>query len=102
MAYDICAILGITNVTTGIKGVDGAYRVDLENRAKRYVQQWNARRKVHLLSLEGVFQLIINNKAAKCKEIKRYLTCNYLPGVDGLVLYERVVANESGGGVSNG
>lgn len=90
MAHDICEILGIKNVTTGIRGVDGAYRVDLVNRDKVYVPDWTPRRKVHVLSVEGVFQLIINNKTDRCKAVKKFIACRHLPGVHNLKLHEPV------------
>ena len=77
-------------MSTAIRGVDGAYRVDLENRDKVYVPEWTPRRRVHVLSIEGVFQLVIHNKTARCKEIKRYIACRYLPGVRNLKLHEEV------------
>jgi prophage antirepressor-like protein len=88
MAHDICEILAVRNVTIGIRGVEGAYRVDLENRDKVYVPEWTPRRRVHVLSIEGVFQLIINNKTDRCKEIKRFIACRHLPAVRNLRLRE--------------
>ncbi|WP_162605004.1 BRO family protein [Geomonas terrae] len=89
MAHDICGILGIKNVTVAIHGVDGAYRVDLENRDKVYVPEWTTRRRVHVLSIEGVFQLIFNNtRSVRCKEIKKYIACHHLPRVRFLKLHQ--------------
>lgn len=102
MAHDVCKVLGIRNVTTAIRGIDGAFRVDLENRGKVYVPDWNARRKVHILSIEGVFQLIINNKAERCKEVKRYLACTYLPSVQNLRLHHVQQPSITEGGLHNG
>jgi prophage antirepressor-like protein len=102
MAFDICEVLGISNVTTAVRGIDGAYRVDLENRDKVYVPDWNPRRKVHILSIEGVFQLIINSRVDRCKEIKRYLACTYLPSVQNLRLRNVPEAPMTEGGQQNG
>lgn len=90
LAHDICEILEITNVTNAIKGINGQHRVDMVNRDKQYVKDWNPRRKVHLLSLAGVFQLIMHNRTKKCYEIRNYIACRYLPNAQQLVLHEPI------------
>lgn len=80
MAHDICQILDISNVSTGIKGLNGADRVEEPNRWKEQIDDWNRFRKVHFVSLAGVYQIIINNNprgSAKCREL-RYRIGNYL------------------------
>lgn len=80
MAHDICARLGITNVSTAIRGINGQDRVELENRDKELVPEWNAKRRVHFLTLAGVYQLILNNnprRSQACKVIRSRIG-NYL------------------------
>ena len=79
MAHDICKILGLSNVTTALGGVNGSYNVSPQFRRKERVYEWNHRRKIHLLTVEGVFQLILNNKSKECKKIKEYLASEVLP-----------------------
>jgi prophage antirepressor-like protein len=81
MAYDICQLLGITNVTHALKGVTGTYNVSPNFRIKMKIEDWNTFRKIHLLTLDGVFQLILNNKSQKCKLIKEYIASEVLPSV---------------------
>lgn len=89
MAHDICEKLGISNVTQAIKGVRGQDRVSLVNRQKQYIRDWNPRRAIYLLTLPGVFQVILNNsRNARCKVIRNYIGCNYLPNVPDLVLHD--------------
>lgn len=34
------------------------------------IEDWNKFRTIHLLTLEGVFQMILNNKSLECRRIK--------------------------------
>jgi len=79
MALDICRILGLSNVTFALKGVTGVYNVSPRYRTKEFIEEWNHRRKIHLLTLDGVFQLILNNKSSECRRIKEYVAASVLP-----------------------
>ena len=87
MAYDICQILRISNVTYAMRDINEQYKVVLVNRGKQFVSEWAPGRKIHLLTLPGVFQLILHNTTGKCDEIKNYIACGYLPAVKKLVLH---------------
>ena len=70
MAHDICKLLGLSNTTTAIRGVKKGCNVDRENRTMEHIECWNKLRTIHLLTIEGVLQLILNNKSTGCKKIK--------------------------------
>ena len=79
MAHDICEILGLSNVTFALRGVSGSYNVSPNFRTKEKIDDWCTFRKIHLLTLDGVFQLVMNNKSPECKRIKEYMAANVLP-----------------------
>lgn len=79
MAHDICKLLGLSNVTVAVKGGAGRCNVDQENRTMELIEEWNKFRTVHLLTIDGVFQLILNNKSAECRRIKDYVVSSVLP-----------------------
>jgi prophage antirepressor-like protein len=81
MAYDICKILGLKNVTLAIRSAKGACNVKSEHRTMELIEDWNKFRTVHLLSIEGVFELILNNKSAECRRIKDYIVMSIMPEV---------------------
>ena len=43
-------------------------------------EYYNKLRYVHLLTIDGVFQLIMNNKTPECKRIKEYIAAEVLAG----------------------
>jgi len=55
------------------RGADDCHNVSTEYRTKEFVGEFNKHRKIHLLTLTGVFQLILNNKSTECRRIKEYL-----------------------------
>lgn len=78
MGHDICKLLGLSSTTVAIKGAAGTWNVSPEHRTMELVEEWNKFRTVHLLSTEGVFQLILNNKSPECRRIKAYMARNAL------------------------
>jgi prophage antirepressor-like protein len=70
MAHDICKILGISNVSLAIKSSKGVCNVSPEERTMVQVDEWNRFRTVHVLTMKGVLQLILNNKSIGCRQIK--------------------------------
>lgn len=89
MAHDICKLLGISNVTIALRGVTGSYNVSPNFRTKEKIEEWNTFRKIHLLTLDGVYQLILNNKSPECRRIKEYIASQVLPGVGDKVKYRK-------------
>ena len=81
MAFDICKILGLSNVTLAIKGGASKSNVNPQHRTMELIEDWNKFRTVHLLTIDGVFELILNNKSAECKRIKDYIVASVLPKV---------------------
>ena len=79
MAYDICKVLGLSNSTIAIRGSAGICNVSSKHRIMEMVEDWNPIRTVHLLTIDGVFQMILNNKSAECRRIKDYLVASVLP-----------------------
>ncbi len=59
--------------------ITGVYNVSPRYRTKEFIEEWNHRRKIHLLPLDGVFQLILNNKSSECRRIKEYVAASVLP-----------------------
>ena len=93
MAYDICGVLGLSNVTFALRGVSGSYNVSPSFRTKFKIDDWCKFRKIHLLTLDGVFQLIMNNKSPECKRIKEYMAANILPANSFRFRYRSDAAN---------
>jgi len=87
-ACDVQGILGLSNVTTATRGVTGGNRVEWDQRIKTLTYDPNIPCKVILLTLAGVFQLILNNNSKKCREYKNYLAIHFLPARKKLVLFE--------------
>lgn len=79
MAHDICKILGISNVTVALRGTAGICNVDPQHRTMELIEDWNKFRTVHLLTIKGVFQLILNNKSTGCRRIKERISTDWLP-----------------------
>jgi prophage antirepressor-like protein len=79
MAHDCCQILGISNVSLAIKSARGVHNVSQEERTMEQIDEWNKFRTIHLLTLNGVFQLILNNKSAGCRKIKNHIASAILP-----------------------
>lgn len=73
MAWDISHVLGLKNVTIAIRGGKNSFNVDPQYRTMVKDEYYNKFRTVHLLTIEGVFQLIMNNKTLECKRIKEYM-----------------------------
>lgn len=88
MAHDICRILGLKNVSLAIKSAKGACNVKPENRTMELIEDWNKFRTVHLLTIDGVFDLILNNKSAECRRIKDYMVSSVLPEVISKFRYQ--------------
>lgn len=86
-ACDVKNTLGLSNVTTATKGVSTGNRVEWKERVKTRAYDPNIPGKVILLTLAGVFQLILNNGSKKCKKYRNFIACNYLPQRKKLVLY---------------
>jgi BRO family, N-terminal domain len=78
MAYDICKKLKIKNVTIAIRGNKDNHNVSQQYRTMEFIEDWNKLRTIHLLTIDGVFQLIMNNKTIECKRIKEYIAANVL------------------------
>lgn len=87
-ACDVKDILGLSNVTTATRGVTGGNRVSWDQRVKAQAYDPNIPFRVILLTLAGVFQLVLNNNSKKCGEYKNYIATQYLPTKKKLVLFE--------------
>jgi prophage antirepressor-like protein len=89
-ACDVKEVLGLSNVTTATSGVTAGNRVERSERVKAYPYDPNIPCKVILLTLIGVYQLILNNNSAMSKKYRNYIACNILPHKKNLVLYDAV------------
>jgi prophage antirepressor-like protein len=87
MAYDILKLLGLSNITNALRGVTGSYNVSPRYRTKEKVDDWNRFRSIHLVTIDGVFQMILNNKSPECKRIKEYIASQVLPSSEGKFKY---------------
>jgi len=97
MAYDICKILDLKNVTLAIRSAKGACNVKPENRTMELIEDWNKFRTVHLLTIGGVFELILNNKSAECRRIKDYIVTSVMPKVIFKFRYQSVITESMHG-----
>lgn len=86
-ACDVKNLLGLSNVTTATRGVTAGNRVAWDERVKTGAYDPNIPGKVILLTLSGVYQLILNNSSKMCKRYRDYISCRFLPRCKNLVLY---------------
>jgi hypothetical protein len=90
MAYDISKILHLSNITYALDGVARGNNVDARQRTKKKINSWCPFRMIHLLTIEGVFQMIMNNNSRQCKRIKERMATKWLPKVLDIKIVEPV------------
>lgn len=81
LAHDVCRFLKLTNTTNVIRGLSGRtlYSGDRITKMKKLIEPINKYRPVHLITIEAVFQIILNGKSEICADIKEYLAMSILP-----------------------
>lgn len=82
LVCDVCEVLNICNTTKVIGTLSGSTIYNaafVKTHIKKYVERFNQYRAVHLVTIEGVYQIIFNNKSTICNEIKDYLSIHILP-----------------------
>ena len=79
-ASDVAKLLKITNITNTIEYISRQFSKDdgKEIATKKVIENYNNSRAIHLITIEGVFQMILNGKTKCCKAFKAYLSSGVL------------------------
>ena len=87
LAHDVCSVLELSNTTKIISGLSDstAQNRPTKKYIKKFIEHVNAHRTVYLISMEGVFEIILKGKSSKCSDIKEYFANNILPKCAGLM-----------------
>jgi len=87
LAHDVCKVLGLTNTTTVINGLSDTtvQNGPMKTNIKMFIESVNKHRKVYLISIEGVFEIILKGKSSQCTDIKEYFAHRMLPKCAGLM-----------------
>ena|GEM_PF-2222662 len=77
---DICKLLNLSNTTNVIRKLSTVSKRDDggEINIMLYIESVNKFREVHLVTVEGVFQVLMNGKSNICKNIVNHLSCRVL------------------------
>jgi prophage antirepressor-like protein len=75
VASDLCAILGLSNTTEAIRGLDDDERLTSE------ILRAGQRREVNLVSESGMYALVIRSNKPIGKKLRKWVTSEVLPSI---------------------
>ena len=78
---DVCKILSLSNTTNVMRKISAVPKRNdgLDIAIKRFIETVNRFREVHLITVEAVFQVIMQGRSKICRNIVNHLSCRVLP-----------------------
>lgn len=76
VAVDVCAILGLTNITEALRGLD-----EDEFRTAEVVDSAGRRQRSYVVNEPGLYSLILRSRKPEAKAFKRWITHEVLPAI---------------------